>query len=230
MRPAVFLNGRFLTQALTGVQRFSSEITTAIDQLVAAGEWPETVVLAPRSGFSGNGRPPGDYLRLKLKETGRTRGHLWEQIELPAAARSGILVNLGNTAPMLAGCRQIVVIHDAGVFDTPESYSLRFRAWYKALQRILVRAGAHIVTVSNFSGERIAARLGLDPASITVVNEGADHMLRVAPDPSVLDRHQLRPRQYAVVVGSRVAHKNLTALNEAATVLQRRGFTVAVAG
>ena len=44
-----FLNGRFLTQPVTGVQRFAVEITAAIDRLAAAGEWPETAVLVPRS-------------------------------------------------------------------------------------------------------------------------------------------------------------------------------------
>ena len=232
MTPSVYLNGRFLTQSLTGVQRFSAEITAAIDRLMTAGRWPETMILTPRSSAAAgsSSSAPGDYQRLRLKETGRTRGHVWEQTELPVAARGGILVNLGNTAPMLARSRQIVVIHDAGVFDTPETYSLRFRAWYRALHHGLVRAGAHVVTVSEFSRRRIAARLGLDPGSITVMHEGADHILRVAADGSVLQRHGLRPREFGLVVGSRAAHKNLTALSEAAEAFERRGFMIAVAG
>lgn len=178
MNPAVFLNGRFLNQAVSGVQRFSLEITAAIDRLVACGEWPETMVLTPRSAETANAGHPGTvYQRLQLREVGRTSGHLWEQTELPNAARGGVLLSLGNTAPMLAGQRQVVVIHDAGVFDTPESYSLRFRAWYKALQHCLVRAGAIVVTVSEFSRDRIVARLGLDPAHVAVMYEGADHIL-----------------------------------------------------
>ena len=139
-------------------------------------------------------------------------------------------MSLGNTAPVLAGSRQVVVIHDAGVFDTPESYSLRFRAWYKTLHRGLVRTGAHMVTVSKYSRDRIAARLGLDPARITVMYEGADHIVRATPDTGVLQRNGLHPRQFALVVGSLAAHKNLTALTEAATALQRRGIAVAIAG
>jgi glycosyltransferase involved in cell wall biosynthesis len=224
--PSVYLNGRFLTQSLTGVQRFSAEVAAAVDRLAAAGQWPETVVLAP----SSNGNVAPGYQRLGMKEIGRTRGHLWEQTELPAASRGGVLVNLGNTAPIFAGRRQVVVIHDAGVFDTPESYSLRFRTWYKALQRGLVRTGACIVTVSEFSRSRIAARLGLDPARIAVMHEGADHILRVPPDRSVLDRHGLRPGRFALVVGSRAVHKNLTGLGQAAIALRRRGLVIAVAG
>ncbi len=124
----------------------------------------------------------------------------------------------------------MVVIHDAGVFDTPESYSFRFRVWYKTLQHALVKTGAQIVTVSRFSRDRIADRLGLDPARVAVMYEGADHIQRVAPDPDALERYGLHPRQFALVVGTRVAHKNLAALQEADTVLERRGMIIAVVG
>lgn len=231
MTPSVYLNGRFLSQSVTGVQRFSTEITAAIDRLIGRGEWPETAVLTPRPAEPPmRGREAMPYRWLRLREVGRARGHLWEQLALPTAARGGILVSLGNTAPVLAGSRQVVVIHDAGVFDTPESYSVRFRAWYKALQHSLVRAGARVVTVSEFSRDRIVERLGLDPAHIAVMYEGADHILRVDPDPGTLQRHDLRPREFALVVSSRVAHKNLAALHEAATALERRGMVIAVAG
>jgi glycosyltransferase involved in cell wall biosynthesis len=231
MMPSVFLNGRFLHQAVTGVQRFSAEITMAIDQLALSGQWPETMVLAPRPVGPGTGGcAVTSYKRLGLRQIGRMHGHLWEQAELPNAARGGILVNLGNTAPVLAGRRQVVVIHDAGVFDTPTSYSLPFRAWYKALQRGLVLTGAHVVTVSEFSRLRIVTHLGLDPARVAVIYEGADHIQRVSPDPAALERYGLRPREFALVVSSRVAHKNLEALHGAAAALKRRGMVIAVAG
>jgi glycosyltransferase involved in cell wall biosynthesis len=231
MTRAVFLNGRFLGQSVSGVQRFSLEITAAIDRLMAGSEWPRTIVLTPRMGGADiGGGIASSYKRLQLQEVGRLRGHLWEQTELPSAARDGVLLNLGNTGPMLTGQRQVVVIHDAGVFDTPESYSLRFRTWYKALQHCLVRTGAQVATVSKFSRDRIVARLGLDPERIVVVYEGADHILRAQADPGVLERHSLRPRQFALVVSNRVAHKNLAALRGAAAALERRGMVIAVAG
>lgn len=222
----IFLNGRFLDQPVTGVQRFAVEITKAMDNLAARGEWPETVVLAPPLRADSGRR----FRSLQMRRVGRTRGHLWEQIELPGTTRRGVLISLGNTAPVLAGRRQVVVIHDAGVFDTPESYSLKFRAWYKTLQWGLVRTGVRIATVSDFSRRRIAARLGLDPAGIAILSEGADHILRVPPDPETLQRYGLAPGRYALVVASRVAHKNLGMLQEVAAALKQRGIVIAVAG
>ncbi|MBS0558654.1 MAG: glycosyltransferase family 4 protein [Proteobacteria bacterium] len=235
MVETIFLNGRFLHQPVTGVQRFASELTRAIDALADQEIWRETEVLAPGCApahATGRGAVgmTDTFRRLRLRAIGRFHGHLWEQAELPRAARGGVLVSLGNTAPVLGGRRQVVVIHDAGVFDTPESYSLRFRAWYKALQRRLVRTGVEVATVSEFSRGRIAERLGVDPARIAVVYEGADHILRVPADPAALVRHGLRPWNYVLAVGSRVAHKNLVALRKAADALARRGMTLAVAG
>jgi glycosyltransferase involved in cell wall biosynthesis len=230
MTGPIFVNGRFMSQPVTGVQRFSAEIVGAIDSLMGQGEWPETALLTPQ--LDGK-RAPSPMLasgRLRTQPIGQRHGHLWEQIDLPKAARGGTLISLGNTAPVMAGRGQVVVIHDAGVFDTPYSYSWRFRLWYKGLQHALAKAGAQIVTVSEFSRQRIADCLGIDPGRITVIYEGADHILRTPADPKTLTRHGLSPGGYALVVGSRVAHKNLAALTEVAVALQRRGMVIAVAG
>ncbi len=231
MAAKIFLNGRFLTQTMTGVQRFAAEITIAIDNLMVQGAWPQTTLLAPRATAETSATYAATaYSKLCLHEVGRTRGQVWEQTELSSAARGGTLISLGNTAPLLSRGHQIVVIHDAGVFDTPSSYSRSFRAWYKTLQRGLARTGARIVTVSQFSRSRIAACLDLDPARISVMYEGAEHILRVPADPTTLERHDLQRGKFALVVGNRVAHKNLGALREAANALARRGIVIAVAG
>jgi glycosyltransferase involved in cell wall biosynthesis len=90
--------------------------------------------------------------------------------------------------------------------------------------------GASIATVSEFSRQRIAACLAIDPARIAVIYEGADHIKRVSADDTVLPRHGLEPGGYALVVGSRAAHKNLTALDDVVHALRRRGMVVAMTG
>ena len=231
MTTPLFLNGRFFSQAITGVQRFAIETTAAIDRLMDAGEWPDTTILAPRPespGRAGDGVPP--YRKLRLHAVGRTRGQTWEQMELPIAARGGTLINLGNTGPVLFGARQVVVIHDAGVFDTPESYSLQFRLWYRAVQHRLTSVGVKVVTVSKFACRRISECLDLDPSGIDVMYEGADHILRVPADAGTLQRHGLSPGKFALIVGAGAAHKNIAAMKEAADLLTRHGIVLAIAG
>jgi glycosyltransferase involved in cell wall biosynthesis len=219
----VAINGRFLTQALTGVQRFAGEVVTALAGLAAVGAAPPLRLLAPQGA-------PESFAGLPVETVGTWSGQAWEQLDLPRAAGGDMLLNLGNTAPLRRRAPQAVVIHDAGVFDTPESYRATFRAWYRTLHVALPRTGARIVTVSAFSRTRLAARLRLDPERIAVMPEGGEHVTRVAADPDTLERHGLAPRRYALAVGTRAAHKKLDALREAAELLGRRGMVLAVAG
>lgn len=218
------INGRFLAQAVTGVQRVARELITAADALAAEGRWPASRLVAPPRAV------PPSWQAIAVETVGSLSGQAWEQIVLPRAARGAWLLNLGNTAPLAVRARQTVLIHDAGAFDTPESYSLAFRTWYRLLQRALARFGARIVTVSRFSRGRIAAALRLDPATIAVIPEGAEHILRQAADRSVLDRNGLVSRRYVLAVGTGAAHKNLSLLAAARGFLAERGLALAVAG
>lgn len=204
----LFINGRYLTQALTGVQRFCREIAACL---------PEATILTPPGTQGGT-------------EIGRRQGQAWEQLELAPAARAGLLLNLGNTAPLIRRGRQAVVIHDAGVFDTPESYSLPFRLWYRALHFSLARNGTRLLTVSKFSRGRLAHHLRIDPARIGVVAEGGEHIFRSPADTAILAQHGLEPRRYALAVGTQAAHKNLAALQGAVALLEQHGMVLALAG
>jgi glycosyltransferase involved in cell wall biosynthesis len=220
----IAINGRFLSQRVTGVQRFATEITREFDTMAAEYRLPDARLLRPAGG------PPSPFHHLREEASPLLRGQGWEQTELPLRARGCIVINLGNTAPLAAGRKQLVVIHDAGAFDTPESYSTAFRAWYRALHLALSRVGARIATVSEFSRGRIAHHLKLDPARIGVMPEGAEHILRVPAETAVLERNGLQPGRYALVVGNPAAHKNLAALTECAGLLARHGCVLAVAG
>ncbi len=222
MSAAVFVNARFTVQALTGVQRFATEIARALPE-VWPPDRPLPVLLAPRGASDAPAGP------LERREIGPFTGHLWEQTTMPAHARNGVLVNLGNTGPMFAR-RQVVVIHDAGVFTTPEAYSPRFRAWYRFLQRRLTHGSAALASVSVFSRNEIAGVFDIDPASIAVLGEGAEHLQRIPPDPTVLTQHNIQPGRYVLAVGSLAAHKNLGALIQTAAMLADRGMELVITG
>ncbi|MGO8918831.1 MAG: glycosyltransferase family 4 protein [Stellaceae bacterium] len=222
--PAIYLNGRFLSQAVTGVQRFAREITASLDHLWDATRGDPPTLLLPRVAPQ-----VPIYRAIRVKKTGSLRGHFWEQLELPRYARQGILVNLANAAPIFAG-RQLVVLHDAGIFAHPEAYSLPYRLFHQGLDRMLAHSQARLATVSRFSRAEIARHLNVPPTTIGVLSEGADHILRVVPDRAILAQHGLRPRGYVLAVGNLVAHKNLSALGEVARLLDRRGLALAIAG
>lgn len=182
---------------------------------------PKPVLLAPR-GTAMPQRWQAEGWRMSC--AGRTRGNAWEQFALPRAAGAAFLVNLANTAPLFAR-RQAVVIHDAGVFATPEAYSWKFRAWYRLLHRGLARGGTVLATVSEFSRGEIERHLRVPAERIAVLGEGAEHILRPAPLAS-----PLAAQTYALAVGTPAAHKNLAILDETAALLRGRGLDLVAVG
>ncbi len=210
----LYVNGRFLTQPLSGVQRFATEITAALQRRDPG----RVVVLGPACGADA---------AASFRPVGRRRGQAWEQLDLPTHAADGVLINLGNTAPLRLRS-QIVVIHDAGVFATPEAYSWRFRQWYKFAQKRLLRRGACVITVSQFGRGELVRWLGAAASDIAVIPEGADHMNDIRADYAVLDR--LPEGRFVLVVGNLAAHKNLGALCELAQRLAARNVTLVITG
>jgi glycosyltransferase involved in cell wall biosynthesis len=212
----IYLNGRFTTQTLSGVQRFATELTRALQNLYG----DSARLLVPRNGSKAY---PGAL------EIGRWQGQAWEQWELPRHVADGLLINLGNTAPLRTR-RQILVIHDTGVFSTPAAYSREFRLWYKTLQTALVRRGTPVVTVSEFSRTEIIRHLRAVPKQVSVMPEGADHISRILAEPGVLIEHGLETGRFVLAVGTLAAHKNLQALGLLATRLAQRQVPLVIVG
>jgi glycosyltransferase involved in cell wall biosynthesis len=222
----IYINGRFLTQQTTGVQRFAREILRALDNLVVseASARKRSLVLLTPPGTT----PLPDLRTIECRSVGRLHGHAWEQLELPRHTRDGFSLNLCNTAP-LAGRTTIVAIHDAGVFAVPNAYSRPFRVWYRLLHAHLRRRAVRMVTVSEFSRAELSRYLGTSRDRFTVIPNGGEHILREPADREILNRLGLRGR-YVLAVSSQSAHKNFAGIQAAVRDLRNQNFTLVFAG
>ncbi len=228
MKRRCVINGRFLAQRPTGVQRYAVEVVTALDHLLAQDasirdRW-EFELISPRRIVQ--------YPKLKAivrREVGRLNGHVWEQLELPLAARGALLVSLCNTAPLVVR-DQIVTIHDASVFFAPAGYTPLFRFWYQLMHRRLTRCAAQVVTDSIFSQKELERACRLEPSRSTVIPLGADHVIRREPDQSFLVTHKLCDRPFVLAVGSLNPNKNVSALAVTARRLEEQGMALVVVG
>src|SRR6266849_2662632 len=101
------INGRFLGQALSGVQRYAGAMIRALDEILseAGTEGFGPVELLMPAGCQA----PAGLKVVRPRRVGRLRGHAWEQIDLAWSAREAALVNLTNSAP-IAHRRQIVTM------------------------------------------------------------------------------------------------------------------------
>lgn len=209
MRDPVVINGRFLTQPFSGVQRYACEIVRALDRRPDAGE--RYLLVTPR------GARALPLTSIPTRVVGRGGGHMWEQTALAWAARGQRLLSLGGAGPVFHP-RQMVVVHDAAVFRRPA----HFRPGYALAHRLLDRqlAGrAHLATVSRFSRQELAAVLHLDPDDIAIAPNAADHLNAVTPDAAVIGALGLTDRPYFVVLGNLAPNKNID------TVLRAMGRT-----
>ncbi|WGS47456.1 glycosyltransferase family 4 protein (plasmid) [Burkholderia sp. JSH-S8] len=207
------INGKFTSQRMTGVQRVAYELTAELARIAGADDAPPVVV---PSVHDSTALPAGARRQVA---TG-LHGTLWEQWTLPRATRRRTLLSLCNVGPLLKR-DQVLLIHDAAVFDLPAGYSLAFRIWYRIAFAILKRRARHIVTVSHFSRARVAARLRVPPARVSIVPGASDHIDRIDADPGVFARLRLERDSYVLFVGSRAPGKNLGRALEAIGSLRR---------
>lgn len=223
----LYINGRFLSQRLTGVQRFARETLHAMDSLAAEGRIapiPDRAeVLVPR----GTEVPTLRYFRAR--EVGVLQGHAWEQLELPWAARDGFLVGFGATGP-LAKRNQVVTVHDAAIYAVPTAYTRAFRVWYQVAIHCLLRLTPQTVTVSEFSKRELCKYFRVASHRINVTSEGKEHILRLPSDESILLKHDLVPKGYFLAVGSMSAHKNFDIIPRALERLQDLTHPVVIVG
>ena len=221
------INGRFLTQPQTGVQRYAGEITRAIDACLVTNEalarrmrWE---LIAPADCTTA---PAFDVIELRRSRFGR--GHVWEQTILPVMARGGGLMSFANLGP-ITHSRQICCQHDANVYLEPASYSRTFRTAYACLLPLLARRSRAVTTVSAFSAAMLQHFGVTDDRQPTIISNGHEHALRWNAAASRFSIDQF-PRPFVFALGSRARHKQTDLLLGLAPSLDELGLDLVISG
>ncbi|WP_432476750.1 glycosyltransferase family 4 protein [Nocardioides sp. GXQ0305] len=229
------IDGRFLLQDVTGVQRVAIEFVHALDALLDAGRFPglEVVVWAPARGTLVTNP---DFKAIELRRAGRLSSHAWEQLELPRLVGSDPLLCLGNLAPLallLAGRAPVhTMVHDLSYAYFPQAYSRSFRALYRTMIPLVLSRSRRVFTVSL--SERLAIlqqhpRLIGPDRLVAVQNGGGEGADRARPGSGRASRspghdevptRAVRDRR-CLYVGSLTRRKNAEGLTRAAVELVR---------
>ncbi|MBY0244873.1 MAG: glycosyltransferase family 4 protein [Sphingobacteriaceae bacterium] len=201
----IYLNVRFLTQRITGVQRFAFELCKALDNLLMDVNDLQIIGLMPNREINAQYT---DYVfhNIIIKSCGRFTGHIWEQFELPFYSQGSLLMNLCNTAPLLK-FKQIITLHDVIFMTNLDSQKWWFKAWYQLIARVTVLSAKFVFTVSEFSKAEIVRLLAVEPEKIVVLGNAAS-IQNYPYDDSILDRFNLRDQQHFLMIGSNSARKN----------------------
>lgn len=212
--PEVCINGRFLGQRTTGVQRYARETIHALDRLLAksGGAGLRWTVLVPR------GTPIPAFCHLSAETLGHLQGHWWEQTELAWRTRNRLLFSFGFTGPLLKR-RQIITVHDAAVVRMPQSFTAGFRHAYRHLVRRIAARAPRTMSVSQFSASEAVACFAAPAERVRVTTEGWQHLQRIGADERLIDRHGLRGQPYALAVSSPTPSKNFAVIERALALL-----------
>lgn len=144
----LYINGRFLTQPMTGVERYAYSIC----MVLAESGQPFTVV-CPK----GPVRKEYDVSRLNIIHYGFGGSHFWEQCVLPwffVGKKDYLLLSLMGLGTILIR-HKIMTIHDLSFLRSPSWFSRKYYWYYKFMTPLAARTSSHIITVSEFSKSEI---------------------------------------------------------------------------
>ena len=217
----IYINGRFLTQKTTGVQRYAEEIVKALDSQISDKKNYKWILLVPKNIIRNL-----NLENIEVKKVGYLKGHLWEQIELPFYSKDGILLNFCGCAPILKK-NQMTTIHDAAVCVMPESFSFLFRSWYKLMFYVVGKQAKKIFTVSEFSKKELNKYFNIPLEKIEITYNGINHMSYINPNDNIFYKYSIEKNNYILAVSSLNPSKNFKLILKTAKVLPEYNFIIA---
>ena len=200
----LYINGRFLTQRMTGVERYAYNLCKAMAEL----HQPFTLI-CPQAPI----QDCYDVSTLQIIHYGRGNSHFWEQCILPfffIGKKNYVVLSFTGLGSILVR-HKIMTIHDLSFLENPKWFSRPYYWWYKVMTPLAVRTSRHIITVSEFSKREIRRFYPfVKDQDITVIYNATDESLfrpltQVAP-PS---------ERFALAVSSLDPRKNFNRLIEA---------------
>jgi glycosyltransferase involved in cell wall biosynthesis len=219
----IWVNGRYLTRKITGVERVAGEILTSLAEnyLYAQGRCDRNGTalhfkLAIESDTSFT--VPAYAKNWEIKRFGRHKGHAWEQLDLASLPADDCVLSLCNTGPLLRA-KHIIFFHDAQVYAIPQNFDWKFRWWYKALLNISGRRSQSILTNSEFSKSELTRYTGISSKKFETILLGCDHMLRIKPEMPVELLSKLNGKPYVLAVSSASPNKNFSSVLKALELL-----------
>lgn len=220
----IYINGRFLTQNITGVQRYAIEIVKALDKYLNEHDLKNKYkfeIVCPK-----NIKQNLILKNIEINKIGNLKGHLWEQIELPLYVKNKFLFNFCNCAPLIKK-NQIVTIHDVAVCAVPYAYSKSFRIWYKIMYKFLTARLKKTFTVSEFSKKELNKYFDIPLEKIEVTYNGIDHMETIKPNETIFTKFNIEKNNYVLAVSSLNPSKNFKLILETAKNSSEINFVIA---
>jgi glycosyltransferase involved in cell wall biosynthesis len=195
------IDGRFLSSMSTGVDRYAYQILKEFDAICKD---INISILVP-----SNAKEIPEYKNIKVIQSKQYK--FWTQVVFASyACFHGMTpINLCNEASSFAPSG-IVCLHDVcyaetkDVFPYVDQFPESERAWFLKIYQRICKKAYKIITVSEFSKDRIVKLLNINPERIVVIGNGWQHFYQVDVDDSLVDE-SIRGKYYFTLT---TANKN----------------------
>jgi len=187
----IVINARFLTQKITGVQRYAIEICNNIPNFINGHE----VVYVSSKGVLLNKKL---LLNKKIIQYGMFQGNIWEQIDLPFFLKKNenpLLINFSGIAPLFYK-KKIFYLHDLIFKHSPETFSYFFQKAYNKLIPISAKYSLRLVCVSNHVKDDIKKYLKINNVDVVYAAQAPHFIdLNLKREKFILSVSSLDPRK-----------------------------------
>lgn len=215
----IYINGRFLLQNQTGVNRFAYELCRALAEMGV----PFILCCPP-----GVIKDCYDVSGFSIWTCGWGKSHLWEQISLPwifhRIKGEKVLLNFTGLSPLFVR-KKVMTIHDLAFWVNPKWYSLSYRFLYRLLTPLCAFTSMKVLTVSEFSKNEIIRLLGIDRQKTVVVYNAVPFFFRI---PTV--KNCMEKGKYVLAVSSIDPRKNFFTLLRAFAYVKAKDIKLYIIG
>jgi glycosyltransferase involved in cell wall biosynthesis len=205
---------RFLSQPITGVQRYGIELSYSLKKI---NQDINIKFVAPKKIIH---KKIAEDLKVEL--FGINRNYLWDQLDLLYYLQKKgmpLLINFANTLPIFYK-NKISVIHDIIYEKYPVSNS--YKKYYQYIFPLMIKTSKHIITVSEFSKNELVKRYKIKERKISVVYDCVNEIFK----PSKIEKTD----KYILALSSVAYHKNFIGLLEAFQLLKNNNIKLYIVG
>ncbi|GHV89651.1 group 1 glycosyl transferase [Spirochaetia bacterium] len=222
----IIINGDFLCNNLTGIERLAYEITARLDRISQKNEIGIVIPL--------NAKVKPEYKNIKtiFYDKAIKSFPKWQQFIFPRILKKhhAIPLDFGNSCPLFRP--GITFLHDIYCKLFPEDFTTRRekleRRYFCLMYRIIALRAKKIATVSHFTRAQIISNYHVKPRKISVIYSSYDHFKTVKSDTSIYDQFSILSKPFYFSLGSLSRRKNIKWIIEYA--LKHPDSTFAISG
>jgi len=211
----IYIAARFLTQPITGVQRFGIEICKELKYIESKYKFE---IISPYNIISYD-----EFKELNAKIIGKFKGSIWDQLDLfiyLIKKKNPLLICLANSSSILYR-NKIITIHDIIHLKYPTNKW--YKRYYKIIFPLMIKTSKHIITVSEFSRDEIHKYYNINKNKISVIYNGVSKEFKPCPKKEISEK-------YILGLSSIAYHKNFKALIKAFIKIKNKKIKLYIVG